>query len=296
MTERAFVLDCQGERLLAILAPPPAAAPRSQTGVVVVVGGPQTRVGSHRQFVQLARAVAAGGHACLRFDVRGMGDSTGAQRSFEAIGEDIACAIEGLLREAPGVRRVVLVGLCDGASAALMYANGRHDPRVGGLCLLNPWVRSEASLERTHAKHYYLQRLRQGSFWRKLLAGGVGLQALGAFARALRRLVRPAAAEAGPSGQDFRSSMLAGLGRFEAPVLIALSGNDLTAQEFADTLRSQPAWHAAAARPNVTRLDMPGADHTLSVGDDRRGFESRLLAWLDGLGARAATLETAGVA
>ena len=39
-----------------------------QSVVIVVVGGPQYRVGSHRQFVQLSRALASAGHATLRFD------------------------------------------------------------------------------------------------------------------------------------------------------------------------------------------------------------------------------------
>ena len=44
------------------------------TAVLVVVGGPQVRAGSHRHFVQLARHLATHGHAVMRFDVRGMGD------------------------------------------------------------------------------------------------------------------------------------------------------------------------------------------------------------------------------
>ncbi|MCK7493609.1 MAG: hydrolase 1, exosortase A system-associated [Comamonadaceae bacterium] len=140
-----------------------AGAPASAgaTGVVVVVGGPQVRAGGHRQFVHLARTLAAAGHPVLRFDVRGMGDSSGALRGFEQITPDIGAAVDALLQRAPGVRRVVLWGLCDGASAALLYLHERRDPRVRGVCLLNPWVRSEASLARTHVKHYYTRRLRE---------------------------------------------------------------------------------------------------------------------------------------
>ena len=46
--ERALTFDCCGERLVGVLAEPAAF---SKLGLVLVVGGPQYRVGSHRQFV-----------------------------------------------------------------------------------------------------------------------------------------------------------------------------------------------------------------------------------------------------
>ncbi len=79
-TETALRFTCADEYLFGILACPERP---SDTGVVIVVGGPQTRVGSHRQFVLLSRALAAAGYPVLRFDVRGMGDSSGEQRDFE---------------------------------------------------------------------------------------------------------------------------------------------------------------------------------------------------------------------
>ena len=54
-TEQAFVFPCAGERLLGIVTMPEC--PRA-TGVLLVVGGPQYRVGSHRQFLLLSRALA----------------------------------------------------------------------------------------------------------------------------------------------------------------------------------------------------------------------------------------------
>ena len=76
--------------LTGILSQPEQA---SDTTVIVVVGGPQYRVGSHRQFLQLARHLARQGYPVLRFDGRGMGDSSGLLRSFEEIDDDIGAAI-----------------------------------------------------------------------------------------------------------------------------------------------------------------------------------------------------------
>jgi exosortase A-associated hydrolase 1 len=168
--ESTTVFDCAGDTMLGILARPDMPA---DTGVLVIVGGPQYRVGSHRQFLLLSRSLAAAGFAVLRFDYRGMGDSEGHLRSFESVSADIAAAINKLQAQIPEVQHVVLWGLCDGASAALLYCDETKDARVSGLCLLNPWVRSETSLAQTHVKHYYRQRLMEKAFWAKLFTGQV---------------------------------------------------------------------------------------------------------------------------
>ena len=64
---------------------------------------------------------------------------------------------------------VVLWGLCDAASAALLY--GPSDDRVKGLVILNPWVRSEAGQARAYLKHYYLTRLFDKNLWKKIFRG-----------------------------------------------------------------------------------------------------------------------------
>ncbi len=138
--EQAISFECAGDRLTGVLHRPARAA---ALGVVIVVGGPQYRIGAHRQYVLLARRLCAEGIPAFRFDTRGMGDSDGAFQGFEAIDQDIAAAIDAFQAAEAGLERVVLWGLCDGASAAAFY--GHQDPRVAGLILVNPWVRSEAT-------------------------------------------------------------------------------------------------------------------------------------------------------
>ncbi|MBX3638143.1 MAG: hydrolase 1, exosortase A system-associated [Rubrivivax sp.] len=278
MAETAITFECEDERLLGILHKPDAtAAPQADgLGVVVIVGGPQYRAGSHRQFVHLARRMAAAGHAVLRFDVRGMGDSTGSQRHFEHLGADIGAAIDALQRQEPGVRRVVLWGLCDGASAALLYLHERPDPRVAGVCLLNPWVRSPTSLARAHVKHYYLQRLGERAFWAKLFSGGVALRAVRELLGNLR-LARSPALQAG-SSKPFQSRMAIALQTGGLQALVVLSGNDYTAKEFIEYTRSDPAWIAALAR--AQRREIDDADHTFSGARARDDLEAAVCAWL----------------
>lgn len=283
-TESACMFQVDDDWLLGILSRSPEAA---ATAVLVIVGGPQYRVGSHRQFVSVARALAAAGFPCLRFDYRGMGDSTGGMRTFEAVTDDIGAAIDLLFREVDGLRRVVLWGLCDGASAALLYCQARRDARVGGLCLLNPWVRSAATLARTHVKHYYWQRLGQRAFWQKLLSGGVGASAL----RGLLSSLRLAGRGVDASGGDFQGRMATAWRQGNVPVLLVLSGDDYTAREFVEATQADARWAGALQRAGVVEHAIAGADHTFSDPVTTLEVNAVTVRWLAGL----APVKSAGV-
>jgi len=154
--EFPVVLDCAGDRMLGISHAGDASA---TVGAAIVIGGPQYRVGSHRQFVLMARSLADAGTPVLRFDYRGMGDSEGEVRTFEHVDEDIKAAVSFIVASNPNITKVVLIGLCDAASAISMYAS--QDDRVHGIVLINPWVRTAEGEARSYVKHYYLQRLLQ---------------------------------------------------------------------------------------------------------------------------------------
>lgn len=280
--EEAVGFACDGDRLVGVLARP-AFAP--ETGVVIVVGGPQYRVGSHRQFVLLSRALADAGFAALRFDFRGMGDSGGTPRGFEFGSSDVEAAIDTLQERVPSVRQVVLIGLCDGASAALLYGHDRNDHRVRGLCLLNPWVRSEASLAVTHVKHYYTRRLLQREFWRKLVRGRIGLDAVKGAVRSVRMAAggTNAGSEAsGPTGTrlPYQQRMADAWSRFAGSILLVLSGDDFTAKEFVEHLRQSAPWKGALQRGKLETHQLAGADHTFSDGSARRAMETLIVNWL----------------
>jgi exosortase A-associated hydrolase 1 len=270
--ERAVVFDCAGEALVGVISQPDA--PRA-TGVVLVVGGPQVRAGSHRHYVLLARRLARAGHAVLRFDVRGMGDSSGAPRDFLSLDEDIAAAIAALIQNVPAVSNVVLWGLCDAASAALLYTGRSRDARVRGLCLVNPWVRSPVTQARTRVRHYYAQRVVQREFWAKLLRGQVSPGALTELARDVRSAGGP-----GLPAASYQAQMAAAWHAFAGPLLLVLSEHDLTAREFADHAGRDAAWHGALGRPRLTRCDIAQADHTFSSAAAREAMEARTQRWL----------------
>lgn len=271
VTEEAVQFLCEDSYLYGTLHLPEGDCKR---GVIVVVGGPQYRVGSHRQFVDLARALARAGIAVLRFDYRGMGDSEGEFTGFTGIGADIAAAVDAFSRRLPQVQKLSLWGLCDGATAAACYA--AKDPRIGGLILLNPWVRSEAGEARAYLRHYYWQRLTQPELWQKLRQGKFDFRAsVRSFVGALRRSAPVVSSPESVEQPDLVTQVGQGLDKFSGRVLLVLSGRDLTASEFKDALRGSRVLKRRTSQPHYRLEHLTESDHTFS----RQKWKDRVANW-----------------
>lgn len=270
--EDACLFSCGADELVGVVSRPCERA--AAVGVLVIVGGPQYRVGSHRQFVLLGRELAEQGISCMRFDYRGMGDATGDSRSFEAVSEDVGAAVDAFFNLVPELEHVVLWGLCDGASAACFFAP--RDKRVCGLVLLNPWVRTDQGKAKTYLKYYYLRRLFSRGFWLKLVRGGLQLgQSVSELGRAVGRAH-------GVSGvadlaEGLPTRMLKGLETSALPVLVILSGRDFVAREFEQLLGSSQGWSELAKKSRVLHLE--GADHTFSSSNQRARVCEMTIDW-----------------
>ncbi len=280
--ESAIAFACGDDALVGIVH---RGAAEARTGVLIVVGGPQYRVGSHRQFVLLARGLAAQGLPVMRFDYRGMGDASGRLLTFEEVNQDIACALDEFCARVPGLRSVVIWGLCDAASAALFYAH--RDARVGGLVLLNPWVRTEAGRAKAYMKHYYLQRAFSLEFWKKAVTGkwkpGTALKGFMELAGKLRTASQPEAPadRSASAALPLPERMAQGWDKFKGPILLILSGNnDYVADEFRDLAGASRDWQRRVTRGNLTRQDFPAANHTFSRGDWRAQVEQWTGQWI----------------
>ncbi len=284
--EMPVVFSCQGNDLIGVIHRPVNA---EKIGVLLVVGGPQYRVGSHRQFVLLARMLAENGIAVMRFDYRGMGDSAGAQRTFADVDEDIRSAMDTFFQQCPELTAVALWGLCDAASAALFYAY--QDARVQRLVLLNPWVFTEQGAAKTYLKHYYLQRLFSPQLWRKVLTLQFDYRA--SFASLLAMMTRLASAnQSQAESQALQSQTLVDsqlplpvrmrecLQRFEHPALFILSGRDLTADEFREAVKSDAGWRELLQQSRTTLVELSEADHTFSSAKWRNEVADITLQWL----------------
>lgn len=249
------------------------AAP-SELLIVMINGGAQTRTGSHRMQQQLACHWQKAGFASLRFDFPGFGDAQGQPADFRAHARylsELPSQLETLFgRQRP----VVLFGLCDGATAALI-ASQALKPKA--LLLLNPWCRLQQNHATTMLRFYYLQRIFSADFWHKLLSGRLDIAgSLQAFRQLLQTSLKRATAidhSDKPITQAEQDSALAltpdqavqtaikiWLG-LRVPLHLTLSGSDLTAAECSQLLQRtelRKIWH------NIKRLEIPGANHTLS--------------------------------
>jgi exosortase A-associated hydrolase 2 len=102
-------------------------APRGGTSKLAFVlshSFAEEKLWSHRVMVSLARALAQRGHAVLRFDYMGAGDSSGStpDASLESHLSDLAAACGELRRRQPHIERVGIIGLRFGASIAAKFA------------------------------------------------------------------------------------------------------------------------------------------------------------------------------
>lgn len=277
ITEIATTFRVNGATLVGILHVPER---MPQVGVVIVVGGPQYRVGSHRQFLLLARNLAAKGMAVLRFDCRGTGDSSGDFAGFESIGPDVTAAVDTILSSVPSLRHLILWGLCDATLAICEQA--QQDARISGVVLLNPWVRTDAGHARAQLRHYYLQRLMDREFFVKIFRGKfnpfVSASSLShalrhAFGIGLRR--NPEQASWGSASNRLADMMSTSLARFHGRILLILSGQDLTAREFEDAARRSKGWRRLYSDERLTVHHFELADHTFS----RRSWRNQVADW-----------------
>lgn len=272
-----LAIACQGARLQAILEKPDS--PKDKA-VLIVVGGPQYRVGSHRQFVLLSRHLAAHGFPVLRFDHRGIGDSDGSA-TFDALDVDIEAAIGALREKLPTTSEVIIWALCDGASAAMIYA--ARDPQVTGLVLLNPWIRDEKSLAQARFSGYYGPLLLSGAFWKRLVTGKVRIGR--SVMSLLRNVFSAYAGGGGAEGESedaprtecvpFQKRMLEGIRSFKGNVLFILSGQDITATEFMNAVSKDRQWRFLKSRESAEWRHFDEANHTFS----KREWRDRVAAW-----------------
>ena len=215
---------CEAETLFATFDAAPG-----ETGLLIVSGGNEIRAGAWAGQAQLAARVAAAGHPVLRYDRRGVGDSSGTNGGFRETREDIAAALAAFRAAAPDLRRVVAFGNCDAASALMLFAG---DLELDALVLANPWtldrddddgddgaVQAPAAL-----RSRYAAKLADPAEWKRLLTGAIDLRKL---ARGLRQAAAPASRSA------LADEMREGLARFEGAATILLAARDRTAQLFA---------------------------------------------------------------
>lgn len=121
MTERPFFLQNGGHALFAVHHEP--ATPAGKPAFVFCHPFAEEKLWTHRVLVEFARSLAARGHAVLRFDYMGNGDSEGTfgESSLTTMLADVRCAVDEA-RRLSGVSAVNVLGLRLGATVAALAA------------------------------------------------------------------------------------------------------------------------------------------------------------------------------
>ena len=221
---RLLTFECEGATLGAALD-----AGNRPTGLLLVTGGSQTRVGSHRMYERLARSLAEQGISCLRFDRRGVGDSAGDDPGFRGSGPDLAAAVACLRAQCPALERVHGFGLCDGATAIALFG---AEAGLDGLVLVNPWLVEAAAGEPAPAaiRRHYRDRLLSLEGWKKVFSGAVDYRKI---FRGIRKIAKP-----GPAS-PLAADTAAALARHRLPAQLVLATGDATAIAAENEMKSR---------------------------------------------------------
>lgn len=251
---------CDGDVLAATLDNAPG-----NSGLLIVSGGNEIRIGAHRGMAALAGEISAMGHPVFRFDRRGIGDSSGQNHGFASSGPDISAAISAFRAACPELTRIVALGNCDAASALVLH---KYDG-LDALVLANPWVieRSDELPAPAAIRARYAERIRDPKAWVGLVTGGTSLRKL---ASGLLRIAKPRPLS------SLASSVAQGIAAFPGPVQILLATRDGTAIAFAAEWEKSGFAVARAKRDlSVVRLD--SASHSFASPDDKATLRATLL-------------------
>lgn len=269
-------------------------------GIVLLNAGGTHHIGPNRMYVTLARHWASCGHAVLRLDLSGIGESAPRPEEAEntiysaAAATDIADAIR-YLREQVGASKCHAIGLCSGAYHALKAAV-RGVP-FESIVMINPLTffwREGMSLNESmpqervvaEAQRYQKSVVRKDS-WLKLLRGQVNIAHIAQII--LRRAM----------------SIVTGFGR-DAARLLSLPLQDDLGRELEAVARAQTRMHFVFAaedpgikllqtqagytlgrlrRRNRLRIEVIGGgqpDHTFTMRRARAALIQVLESTLDG--------------
>ena len=230
-------------------------------GLLIVTGGNELRSGAFSGQALLAQQLSERGYPVLRFDRRGVGDSTGTNGGFRTAGPDIAAAFAAFRDQKPGLRRIVGYGLCDGAAALMLEGGAGCD----ALVLANPWTFENEyndSLPPAAIRERYRRKLADPREWLRAARGEVSVLKL---SQGLKQ------AFASPARENaLLADMKSGLADFGGDIRFLVSGRDRTGLAFAN------AWG------EDTRIaTFNGADHAFSSLADHAWLRDQLLAALE---------------
>lgn len=251
---------CEGAQLAATLD-----VGSGSTGLLIVSGGNEVRMGAHRGMAMLAAEIAAYGHPVFRFDRRGIGDSEGENGEFTTSGPDVTAAIATFHAHCPHLTSIIAFGNCDAATALLL-----HNPDgIAALVLGNIWVieRHDDLPPPAAIKARYAERLKDPHAWMSLFTGAINLKKL---IGGLWRLAKPA------EQSSLAQSVANRLTDVPFPTFILLAKRDATALAFTDVW-GKPLFEKARNNPFITVTALDSTSHSFANESDHAALVETLL-------------------
>jgi len=280
--EKPVTFLCDNNILCGILHEPDNNPPI--TIVAMVVGGYQTRYGSHRLYVQLARYLARHGHSVLRFDYEGMGDSQGNFVGFRNAGPSINAAVDFLSKLFHN-KKIIIWSLCDGSSASAIYAY-ENPEKISGLILSNTYISTEKSFAMANLKYYYTSRLKEINFWKKFLSFQINYQkSLQEITNSLKKIAFARSPFLNFDHDENRASLpklvLLGLNQLGKPITCIIANEDILAKEFYSALRKDKKSKKLLSQKKIVCHIIKGARHTFDQPEAKKKLFDITLKALD---------------
>lgn len=286
--KQALVFECQGERLVGILTKPKDPSESVTTALIALpAGGPQYRVGLARQLLQQASYLCERNIAVLRFDYRGIGDSEGEFQGFRSVEPDLRAAINELKLQLPGLKNVILWGGCNAASAIMILAHKL--PEINGIVVSNPFLGEHNLGQQAKLLHFY-SRIKQKSFWRKLLSGKYDLRL---YLKSIISSSKEKSAIKTKQSENVSSpkpaenkpvktldAMLDGMTKYPGHCLLLLSDRSIQSNEFKALLKSSKPWRKLFKRPNTSIVNVQNTDQNFSSLHSQQQLRQLTYDWI----------------
>lgn len=283
--ERPVYFPAAGEDLFGIITEPTTEG--NGVALVLLCEGAVPAPNRNRLWVRVARQAAALGYHSLRFDYRGVGESSGVTDSYQLdrpFVDDALAAVRCL--EEKGIREVILAGSCFGARTAL--ASAARIPELRGIALFSPPVldvqMGSDAIEATPASTYIRKTLRLRTLRDLFKASRRRTWARIAHTK-MKTLIRSYRVRANPARDQVSplfSEPFTALAARGTPVLLAYGTGDRLYDAFRE---ARPALAAALDAPG-SRIEerlVPGEIHgftRLAVQDEVMDLLEKWLAEL----------------
>lgn len=268
--EIPVVFECESEILVGMIHSPEK--PNQRGILAFAAGGPQYRVGVSRQLVYTARKFSELGIPFMRFDYRGMGDSTGAYRGFKYIEKDLAAAIRTFFETVPSLKDIILWGGCDAASGVMLH--GSSLPEVKGMIIMNPFTVS-SDAQKSSLRHYYIERLFDKSFWNKVFSGRFNpFNSIKFNSRPVKKSHKTSL-----SDDSFVKVMFEGIKRFKGPVLLVMNKKNFVSRRFDQSIKKDKNLTKIFSRKNIERVDLSSDGQEFAMEESRKKMMSIVESW-----------------